>query len=237
MSFPARRVNPRRSTRARISPASFRSIASGLIRISDRSTAIERTSLLGASPAPWRSHLERRELDRHGFDGCLAVRADLPERLERRLAVDAGLLQLGRADGTHEELVRDFRAAHGAKEIAAREPFLHRLDLELALSHVLQILGWAEQHVDERADVGRNQTEDDRHRDQHRILDAALCILVDPVPDREPEDDQEEEQQVPDDRPRAGGEEVMDTAEGACNDHRRILPIRYPARNPSPTIA
>src|SRR5207247_8970546 len=126
-----------------------------------RSTAIERTSLLGASPPPGRSNLEGRELDRDRFDGRLAVRADLPERLERRLAVDARLLQLRRADGTHEELVRDFRATHRAKEIAAREPFLHRLDLELALAHVLEVLGRAEEHVDERADVGRDQAEDD----------------------------------------------------------------------------
>src|SRR6185369_16612048 len=40
MSLPARSVKPRRSIRARISPASFRSTASGLIRMRERSTAI-----------------------------------------------------------------------------------------------------------------------------------------------------------------------------------------------------
>src|SRR5689334_564432 len=100
MSFPARRVKPRRSMRPRISPASLRSTASGLIRMSDRSRAIERTSLLGATPAPGWANLEGRELDRDGLDRCLAVWADLPERFERRLAVGARLLQLRRADRT-----------------------------------------------------------------------------------------------------------------------------------------
>src|ERR1700730_11030458 len=40
MSLPARRVKLRDSMRARISPTSFRSTASGLIRMSERSTAI-----------------------------------------------------------------------------------------------------------------------------------------------------------------------------------------------------
>src|SRR5207244_7926037 len=84
--------------------------------------------------------------------------------------------------------------------------------------------------------VGRDQPQDDRHGDQHRILDPPLRVLVDPVPDRQPEDDQEEEQQVLDHLPGPGPEEVVDSAEGA-GDHKRILPIKYPARNARPTIA
>src|SRR6476619_1726326 len=76
-----------------------------------------RTSLLGATPASWRSHFEGREVDRRRLDRCLAVGAHLPERLERGLAVDAGLLQLRRADGTDEELVRHLRAADRAVEV------------------------------------------------------------------------------------------------------------------------
>src|SRR5207244_10365449 len=52
----------------------------------------------------------------------------------------------------------------------------------------------------------------------------------------EPTRDQEAIDQVQDHLPRPGGEEVVDAAEGA-GDHRRILPIRYPTRNASPTIA
>src|SRR5439155_199942 len=54
----------------------------------------ERRSLLRAAPASGRSRLERRELDRRRLDRRLAVRADLPERLERCLAVHARLFQL-----------------------------------------------------------------------------------------------------------------------------------------------
>src|SRR5437867_11837046 len=137
--------------RPRISPASRRSTASGLIRMSDRSTAIGRTSLLGATPSSGRANLEGRELDRDRLDRCLAVRTDLPERLERRLAVRAGLLQLRRADRTDEKLRRDLRAADRAVQVAAGEPLLHRLDLELALAHVVEVLRRPEEHVHEGA--------------------------------------------------------------------------------------
>src|SRR5690349_22862298 len=100
--------------RPRISPARRRCTASGLIRISERSTAIERGSLLRAAPASLRSRLERRELDRRRLHSRLAVRADLPERLERRLAVDARLLQLRRAHRTDEKVGADLRAADRA---------------------------------------------------------------------------------------------------------------------------
>src|SRR6476620_7112911 len=116
MSLAARSVKPRLSIRARISPASFRSTASGLIRMRERSTAIRRTSLLGASPPSRRSHLEGRKVDRGRLDGSLAVRAHLPERLEWRLAVGACLLQLRRADRADEKLVRDLRTADRAVE-------------------------------------------------------------------------------------------------------------------------
>src|SRR6266508_5335551 len=192
--------------------------------------------LLGPTAPARRSHLEGREVDRRRFDCCLAVRAHLPERLERRFAVGAGLLQLRRADGADEKLVRDLGAADRAVEIAAGQPLLHRLDLELPLAHVLEVLGRAEEHVHERADVGNDQSDRDGGRDQHRVLDSALGVFVDPVADREPERDQEKEEQVPDHLPRAGGEEVVDAGEGA-GGHRRILPITYPARNASPTIA
>src|SRR4029450_13211050 len=104
MSFPARSVKPRRSMRPRISPARRRCIASGLIRISERSTAIERGSLLRAPPASGRSRLERGELYGRRLDRRLAVRAHLPECLERSLAVGARLLELRRADRADEEV-------------------------------------------------------------------------------------------------------------------------------------
>src|SRR5690349_17463364 len=106
--------------RPRISPASRRCIASGLIRISERSTAIERGSLLRAPSASRRSRLERRELDGGRLDRRLAVWTHLPERLERRLAVHARLLQLRGADRADEELRADLGAADRTVEVATR---------------------------------------------------------------------------------------------------------------------
>src|SRR5581483_5405229 len=79
--------------------------------------------------------LERRHRDSRRLDRGLAVRAHLPERLERRLAVRA-----------HEERDVDLGPAHGAVEVALREPVLHRLDLELALANVLEVLRRPEEH-------------------------------------------------------------------------------------------
>src|SRR6476659_3972236 len=190
-------------------------------------------SLFGAAAS---SGLERGQRDCRRLDRRLAVRAHLPERLERRLAVHARLLELRRADRTHKELVRDLGPADRAIEIAACQPLLHRFDLELSFAHVLEVLRRTEEHVHERADVGNDQPDRDRGRDQHRVLDSALGVLVDPVAHGEPERDQEEEEQIPDHLPGTGGEEVVDAGEGA-GGHRSILPITYPARNASPTIA
>src|SRR5205823_12457528 len=62
-------------------------------------------------PPPTPLRWERRQLERRRrFDRRGAVRADLPERLERGLAGRAGLLQLRRADGTDEGRGLDLRA-------------------------------------------------------------------------------------------------------------------------------
>src|SRR5713101_3376235 len=137
MSFPARTTSPRASIRPRISPARLRRTASGLMRISVRST-------LTAPDYRCRAR---------GLDRGLAVRTHLPERLERGAAVHARLPQLRRADRAHEEARVDLRPADRAHEVAAREAVLHRLDLELALAHVLEVLGRPEEHVHERPDV------------------------------------------------------------------------------------
>src|SRR4051794_22838340 len=144
----ARSFSPRRSKRARISPARFRSTASGFARMSVRSRAMRPRRLPGTLAA--RRALWLCELDGHvfGIDRRLAVRAHLPERLERLRARHARLPELGRADGADEEVLVDLGAADGAVEIPAAEALLHRLDLELALTDVFQILGRPEEHVD-----------------------------------------------------------------------------------------
>src|SRR5256885_16436133 len=113
--------------RVRISPTSRRCTASGLIRMSERSSAKAaevysgRGFLPGASAPARRPHLEGRELDGGRLDRCLAIRADLPERLERRLAVRARLLELRRAHRANEKLSGNLRGADRAIDVPARE--------------------------------------------------------------------------------------------------------------------
>src|ERR1043166_1171207 len=140
--------------RPRISPARRRWTASGLIKIRVRSTATGaqcNEALLLGSAAPARLELHRH---RGGLDRGLAVGAHLPERLERRLARRASLLQARRADRADEEARVDLGPADGAALVADREPVLHGADLELSLADVLEVLGRPEQHVEERTDEG-----------------------------------------------------------------------------------
>ena len=91
------------------------------------------------------------------LDRRLAERTNLPERLERGLAVHAGLPQLRRAHGADEERGLHLRSADGTVEVAVGEPVLHRPDLELALPHLFEIFGRPQQEVDERANEGRHE--------------------------------------------------------------------------------
>src|SRR3954451_12154898 len=106
--------------------------------------------MLRAAFAPRRRERRRQglrlpELDRGGLDRRLAVRAYLPERLERLLAVAARRPQPGGADRADQERLVDLGAADRAVHVPAGEALLHRLDLELALTHVLEVLGRPEE--------------------------------------------------------------------------------------------
>src|SRR5215207_2476062 len=181
--------------------------------------------LLGASP-PGRFP-RVAEVDRGGcLDTRLAERADLPKRLERLLAVHSRLLELRRADGTDEKRHVDLGPADRAVEVAHREPLLHRLDLELAFAHVLEVLRRPEEHVDDRPEEGRDRAEHRGHADHPRVLDPAPCVLVDPVGRCDPEHEEEEEREVPGDDQEVGVE-----------SHRSSFPTRYPTPNAAPTIA
>src|SRR4051794_11246380 len=169
--------------------------------------------MLRAAFAPRRRERRRQrlrlpELDRGGLDRRLAVRAHLPERLERLLAVAARRPQAGGADRADQEGLVDLGPADRTVQVAAREALLHRLDLELALTNVLEVLGRAEEHVDQRADERRHQAEHGRHPDEPRVLDPPTRVLVDPEGRRQPEDRDEEHAQVADHGPRAVAEEV-----------------------------
>src|SRR5262245_36932583 len=115
---------------------------SGLTSTSVVSRATRPRSLIAggsSSPTRWRGHILKRRQRRR--DVGRAVRADLPERLEWLPAGRARRAQPGCAHGTHEVRRLDLRATDGAALIQLREPFLHRLDLELALTRVLDVLG------------------------------------------------------------------------------------------------
>src|SRR5262249_27581706 len=175
--------------------------------------------------------------ERHGLsgdDGRLAVRADLPGRVERAAARAAGLPELRRADRAHEVVRPDGRAAHRALLLVLAQAALDRLDLELALVHVREVLGRPEEHVDERAEEGRDRAHERREPDEHRLGDTAAGVLPDPVDRREPEDDHEQNTNRANHGPRLGVEEVVHAPEDT-RDHSSILPSTHPAINASPT--
>src|SRR5262245_4371274 len=98
-------------------------------------------SLSGAARTTRPNRLQQLLAGHHaGRDGRRAVRADLPDRLERRRALRARLLEPGRADGADEERRLHGAAADGAAQVVLREALLHREHLELALADVLDVL-------------------------------------------------------------------------------------------------
>src|SRR5581483_8979984 len=169
----------------------------------------------------------------------LAVRADLPQRLERRLAGHACLLQPRRADGADEERRLDGGAADRALALSGRQPLLDRADLEIPFPHLVEILGRAEEHVDQRADERQRERDQRRERDQPPVGDAPPRVLVRPERDGEPEDDADRDQARARERPGAGGEEVGErwVRQEGGRHYNSSLPIMYPAVNVNPTKA
>ena len=139
----------RRRARARSRPASRGSASARPPSAAESTRARSQRAAAGAVARSRASSSipgsARRRLDRR-----LAVRAHLPQRLERRAAARARLLQPRRADRADEEGRLDLGPADRAVQVAPREPLLHRPDLELALTHVLEVLRRPEEHVDER---------------------------------------------------------------------------------------
>src|SRR4051812_28203410 len=162
--------------RPRATPSGFtstsvrsRAIGGGAYRTAAHEGAVPGALRLRRAAQPRTRRFPRVRYERGSRlrDGRLAVRADLPERLERRLARGAGLLQLRGANGTDEVVALDLRAAHGALQLAAAEARLHLLDLELPLAHVVEVLRRAQQDVDEHAQE-RHEAEEDGHPDEPR---------------------------------------------------------------------
>ena len=123
--------------------------------------------------------------------------------LQRRHACFSFVVQTGQ---TRNESSTSARQT-GQRSLAV-QALLHRLDLELALAHVLDVLGRPEEHVDERPEERRDDARGRRPSRGARVLDPAARVLVDPERRREPEDDDEEDRDVPDEEPDLGVEEV-----------------------------
>src|SRR5687768_3511121 len=131
---------PLRSKRAMISPVRPREKASGFTKIKVLSTGVPFAGesgrngrlLLGGGTAAARRGLS---------DLRLAVRADLPARVERLPAGAAGLLEPAQAAGAAQEALLDVEVAVGAGEVVhVGQARLRRRDLELSLARVLDVL-------------------------------------------------------------------------------------------------
>ncbi len=126
----------------------------------------------------------------------LAVGADLPARVERLAADGAGLLEPAQAARAAQERLLHLEAAVLAAEVLdAGQPRLGRGDLELALAHVVEVLGRAHDQVDDRPDE-REQRRGGGAGHQQRVGDPPAGVGVGPVDQREPDHHQEQDQQV-----------------------------------------
>ncbi len=191
-------MKPRRSNRPKIS--AIRPAADG-VGLDHRECALDVSHACGMA-LPSRP-LRRRRLPalagrrgrRGGRHRSLAVRAEPPARVERRLAAAAGVLQLGAAVRAGQEAGIGGVTAVRAGLVGA-QPALHGPDLELALVHVGQVLRRAQQHVHEHAHEREQRGGRDAHADDHGIVDAAARVLRRPEHQRQVERDQEDDEQA-----------------------------------------
>src|SRR5919198_5233959 len=158
MSLSATMRSPLRSKRAMISPVRPRSNASGLTRMRVRSIGCESSRRIVIGSRRGRRLVRRRRptLDLAGrlasapaardrrvaWHLGLAVRADRPLRVERLAAVRARVLELAHTVRAAQEVLLDVLLAVRADEVAALvQARLGGLHLELALAHVVEVLG------------------------------------------------------------------------------------------------
>ena len=126
----------------------------------------------------------------------LAVGADLPARVQRLAAGGARLLEAVHAAGADQERLLDLVVAVGAGLVLdAGQARLGGGDLQLALAHVLEVLGRAHDQVDDRAQEREQRRRGGAGHD-HGVFDPALGVRVGPPDQREIHDHQEQQQQV-----------------------------------------
>jgi len=139
----------------------------------------------------------------------LAVRAHLPGGLDRPAAVATDLAQAAHAVGADQELVFDLGLAEWAASVLS-QTLLQRAHLELALVHVLEVLGRTHDGVDEETEGTENEPGQHGHGDDHLVVDPAARVLEDPVGATEPQHDDQEPEHHLDEMPSRRLEEVLD---------------------------
>ena len=213
MCFSATMRRPLRSKRAMISPVRPRANASGLTRMRVRSMGVSPPGGF-VSRARRRRRLVRRRgalLDlagrlaaarRRGTGACPAPRprstgrsatagsSGLPQFAHGSLSLR---MQFGQRRKSFSTCCVAVRAERGSRSPQAR---LGRLHLELALAHVVEVLGRAHDHVDDRADEREEQRRERRAADEHRVVDPPAGVGVRPVHEREPDHDRKRIEQV-----------------------------------------
>ena len=142
----------------------------------------------------------RIEIDDVWRERRRAVRARLPERVERRVAGRAPLTKPRRADRAHEVVRLHFGQAHRAVRRPLDQMAAERPELHFAGMRVRERLGRAEQEVDDGADVGEPEAERGRQPHEPPVVDAPARVAVDAEAEAEPEHDRKEDEHVPDDR-------------------------------------
>src|SRR3954453_14280685 len=156
-----------------------------------------------------------------------AVRADLPQALERPLAAPARVLELRRTDGADEIGVLHYAPADRAVRLDLREPPLEGLDLDLARPRVRESLRRAEEEIDEGSQE-RHEPEESGRGDEPDVVDAASCVAVHPEREPEPEHRDKEEREVAPDLEAGRMEEIVNRPER----RRRRCAVR-PGHSPS----
>ena len=112
-----------------------------------------------------RQPLGRRPRAREASTGSPSRSTGRSARATRRAGRTTGRRAGGASCRRAREVRRlDLRAADRAALVVLREPLLHRLDLELALARVLEVLGRPEEHVDDRAEERREEADERRER-------------------------------------------------------------------------
>ena len=123
-------------------------------------------------------------------DLLFAVRADAPAGFDRPVTVGTHLAQAPHAVRAHEVVVFDRRLAERTAQVAV-EPLLEHAQLELAFAGVFEVLGGAQDGVDEEPERPEHKPGQHGHDDHHAIVDAPPGVFVDPVGARQPDDDEE----------------------------------------------